>query len=43
MAVVGGWHGTKFFLLLERAARTISLLVAIAVQAHSHSWFVVAA
>ena len=34
MAVVEGWHGTKFFLLPERSARTISSLVAIAVQVH---------
>ena len=34
MAVLRGWHGTKFFLLPERAPRMINLLVAIAVQAH---------
>ena len=42
MAIVGGWHVTKFFLFLERAARMISLLVAIAVRARPRSWSVVA-
>ena len=41
MTVVGGWHGTKLFLLPEHAARTISLLVAIAVWARPRSWPVV--
>ena len=43
MAILGGWHGTKFFFLLERAAKMISLLIAIAARARPHRWTVVAA